>query len=97
MTNDRSTFAPPKAGWWPLFGWASFLFFVFTQVYAVLTSPADRMMGHMQKMMYVHVPAAWVTFMAFGIVPLAGSPARVERTSNLRLEISKLALTSTAE
>lgn len=71
MTNDRSTFAPPTAGWWPLFGWVSLLFFVFTQVYAVLTSPADRMMGHMQKMMYVHVPAAWVTFVAFGIVLLA--------------------------
>jgi len=71
MTNDRSTFAPPTAGWWPLFGWVSFLFFAFTQVYAVVTSPADRMMGHMQKMMYVHVPAAWVTFLAFGIVLLA--------------------------
>ncbi len=68
MTTDRSTFDPPKAGWWPAFGWVSFAFFAFTQVYAVVTSPADRMMGHMQKMMYVHVPAAWVTFLAFGIV-----------------------------
>lgn len=63
-----NTFDAPAAGRWPLFGWLSFAFFVFAQVYAVATSPADLMMGHLQKMMYVHVPAAWVTFVAFGIV-----------------------------
>lgn len=67
----ENSFAPPKPGLWPLLGWVSFLFFIFSQVYAVLTSPADRMMGHLQKMMYVHVPAAWVTFLAFGIVLVA--------------------------
>lgn len=68
-TND--TFDAPKPGLWPLIGWVSFLFFMFTQLFAVMTSPADAMMGHLQKMMYVHVPAAWVTFLAFGIVLVA--------------------------
>jgi heme exporter protein C len=68
MADKKNTFDAPTAGYWPHFGWVAFLFFGFTQVHAVITSPADQMMGHLQKMMYVHVPAAWVTFMAFGVV-----------------------------
>lgn len=68
---NTGSFDPPKAGPWPAIGWVAFPFFIFTQLYAVLTSPADVMMGHLQKMWYVHVPAAWITFFAFGIVLLA--------------------------
>ena len=42
------------------------------QAFGVLTSPPDRDMGHLQKIMYVHVPAAWSAFIAFAVV-LAGS------------------------
>ena len=38
------------------------------QVHAFLTSPAEADMGHLQKIMYVHVPAAWMTFIAFFVV-----------------------------
>ncbi len=31
-------------------------------------SPPDRDMGHLQKIMYVHVPAAWMAFICFFIV-----------------------------
>ncbi|HET6681919.1 MAG TPA: cytochrome c biogenesis protein CcsA [Gemmatimonadaceae bacterium] len=41
---------------------------VATQVTAYLVSPPDRDMGHLQKIMYVHVPAAWNSFIAFFIV-----------------------------
>src|SRR5215470_1673561 len=30
--------------------------------------PPDAAQGDVQRLMYVHVPAAWVTFLAFGIV-----------------------------
>jgi heme exporter protein C len=70
MSTTTNNFDAPKPGWWPAFGWLSFAFFIFAQVFAMVTSPADRMMGNLQKMMYVHVPAAWVTFLAFGIVLL---------------------------
>jgi heme exporter protein C len=33
--------------------------------------PPDATQGDVQRLMYVHVPAAWVTFFAFGIVFLA--------------------------
>ena len=38
------------------------------QTYSILTSPAEGDMGHLQKIMYVHVPAAWMTFIAFFVV-----------------------------
>jgi heme exporter protein C len=38
------------------------------QAFSIMTSPADRDMGHLQKIMYVHVPAAWMAFLAFFVV-----------------------------
>jgi heme exporter protein C len=38
------------------------------QAYSIATSPAEGDMGHLQKIMYVHVPAAWMTFIAFFVV-----------------------------
>jgi heme exporter protein C len=38
------------------------------QVFGFLTSPAAELYQHSQKIMYVHVPAAWNAFMAFFVV-----------------------------
>ncbi len=65
---NLSETAVPRAGRWPLFGAFALLFLIFAQVSAVLVSPPDRDMGHLQKIMYVHVPAAWTTFLAFFVV-----------------------------
>jgi heme exporter protein C len=46
----------------------SFIALIGVQAYSLLTSPAERDMGHLQKIMYVHVPAAWMTFLAFFLV-----------------------------
>jgi heme exporter protein C len=64
----RSDLAAPRADRWPLFGAFALLFLIGAQVSAVLVSPPDRDMGHLQKIMYVHVPAAWTTFLAFFVV-----------------------------
>ena len=50
----------PKAGAWPAFGWFTLAFMVAAQGYAIVTSPADRDMGDLQKILYVHVPASWI-------------------------------------
>jgi len=42
--------------------------FVAAQLFGVVTAPAEAGMGHLQKIMYVHVPAAWAAFLAFGLV-----------------------------
>ena len=41
------------------------------QVLGFVTSPPDRDMGDLQKIMYVHVPAAWNAFLAYFVVAIA--------------------------
>lgn len=38
---------------------------------ATLGAPTERTMGHAQRIFYVHVPAAWAGFLAFGVVFVA--------------------------
>lgn len=54
-----------------LFGVASFAVLIASQVVGFLISPPDRDMGHLQKIMYVHVAAAWNMMIAFFIVAIA--------------------------
>ncbi|MEO7962641.1 MAG: cytochrome c biogenesis protein CcsA, partial [Gemmatimonadaceae bacterium] len=58
-----------RSGW--VFGAIAFAILVGTQFFAVMTSVADRDMGHLQKIMYVHVPAAWNMMIAYFIVAIA--------------------------
>jgi heme exporter protein C len=54
--------------WLTPLGVAAFLFLAAAQAYAVWSSPPDQDMGNLQKIMYVHVPAAWTAFLCFFIV-----------------------------
>jgi heme exporter protein C len=71
MTNSNAL-APspesPHAAKWTLFGWVALASMVAAQVFAVLTSPADRDMGDLQKILYVHVPAAKIMSVIFLLV-----------------------------
>ncbi|MFC7339893.1 cytochrome c biogenesis protein CcsA [Saccharopolyspora griseoalba] len=40
---------------------------------AAFTAPPDQLQGDLQRLMYVHVPAAWTAFLAFGITLLGGA------------------------
>ncbi|MGH7470207.1 MAG: cytochrome c biogenesis protein CcsA [Longimicrobiales bacterium] len=64
--QSENTAASPR--WLPPFGWFTLLFVSVSQAFALLTSPPDRDMGELQKIMYVHVPAAWMAFLAFAVV-----------------------------
>jgi heme exporter protein C len=39
---------------------------------AVLVAPADAVQGDVQRLMYLHVPAAWTAYLAFAAVALNG-------------------------
>ncbi|MDP1860753.1 MAG: cytochrome c biogenesis protein CcsA [Gemmatimonadaceae bacterium] len=54
-----------------LFGVLAFAILIAAQAYAISISPADRDMGHLQKIMYVHVPAAWSMMIAYLVVAVA--------------------------
>lgn len=66
MTNMAmvAPIAVPRAGRWSLFGWVAFAFLLASQAIAIAISPPDRDMGDLQKIMYVHVPAAWMAMLA---------------------------------
>lgn len=70
MTSPASSLEiqVPKAGSWPVFGWFTLAFMVFAQWFAITTSPADRDMGDLQKILYVHVPASWIMSITFALV-----------------------------
>lgn len=42
-----------------------------TVVIGLFVVPPDATQGNVQRLMYVHVPVAWVTFLAFGVVFIA--------------------------
>ena len=72
-TADVSLMSVPhgraRSDW--AFGAIAFALLAGAQVYAILTSPPDRDMGHLQKIMYVHLPAAWNLMIAYFIVAIA--------------------------
>ena len=62
---------PPRALWLVILTWLTPVALVTAQAVFVMISSPDRDMGHLQKIMYVHVPAAWNAFLAFLVVALA--------------------------
>ena len=66
MTTGAITtpLAPARTSRWTIFGWLAFAFLIASQVIAIAISPPDRDMGDLQQIMYVHVPAAWMTMLA---------------------------------
>jgi len=57
--------------WWRLLGVVAPLALIATQTFGFMTSAPDRDMGNLQKIMYVHVPAAWNAFIAYFVVFIA--------------------------
>lgn len=64
--------ARPRSG----FDWFTVLAIAVTVaafVRAIWFTPPDMLQGQAQKIMYVHVPSAWVGFLGFGLTALAGA------------------------
>ena len=68
MSSHADPGVPARPRWLMPFGWFALLFLIASQATGLLTSPPDRDMGNLQKIMYVHVPAAWISFIAFLVV-----------------------------
>jgi heme exporter protein C len=52
-------------------GWAAVAGLAATVVLGLFVVPPDANQGDVQRLMYVHVPAAWLAFASFGVVFLA--------------------------
>jgi heme exporter protein C len=49
-------------------GWSSLVLLLVGSFIALVLAPPDAVQGNVQRIMYVHVPAAWVGFLAFFVV-----------------------------
>lgn len=54
-----------------ILGWATMAGLGATGVVGLFIVPPDGHQGDVQRLMYVHVPAAWLAFLSFGVVFLA--------------------------
>src|SRR5499427_3803362 len=66
LEDERRGVARPP--WLSTLGLVAFLAVVAAQIFGFVVSRPDRDMGNLQKIMYVHVPAAWTAFVCFFVV-----------------------------
>src|ERR687889_1231991 len=52
-------------------GWATLVGLAARAVWGLLVVPADDEQGDVQRLMYVHVPAAWLAYLSFAVVFVA--------------------------
>jgi heme exporter protein C len=52
-------------------------------VVGLFVAPPDDVQGDAQRLMYLHVPAAWVAYLAFGVTSLASVLYLIRRTRSL--------------
>ena len=52
----------------------------------LVTSPPDVTMGDSVRIMYVHVPSAWLAYLAFGVTALCSLLYLWKRTRSLSLD-----------
>lgn len=53
-------------------------------ILALGVAPPDRVQGDAQRLMYLHVPVAWIAYLAYGVTSLASVLYLVPRTRHMR-------------
>jgi len=66
-----------------LLGWLALVSVIVLVLFGLWGAPKDEVQGDAQRLMYLHVPAAWVAYLAFGITALASVLYLVRRTRSL--------------
>ncbi len=62
-----------KPGWSAALGVASLASLATLTVFGLWVAPPDRIQSDAQRLMYVHVPAAWVAYLAFAVTSIASA------------------------
>jgi heme exporter protein C len=71
----------PVARW--IIGIAALLSLAALVIVGLFVAPADAVQGDAQRLMYLHVPAAWVAYLAFGVTAIASILYLLRRTRSL--------------
>ena len=64
MTSIEVGAGAPERRGFDKFAWFAIVAVIATYVRAIWFTPPEALQGFAQKIMYVHVPAAWVAFLA---------------------------------
>jgi heme exporter protein C len=54
-------------------GWCALASLVTLALFGLWGAPPDAVQGDAQRLMYLHVPTAWVAYLAFGVTALASA------------------------
>jgi heme exporter protein C len=54
-------------------GWASLVAVVVLALFGLWGAPPDSVQGDAQRLMYLHVPAAWIAYLAFGVTAMSSA------------------------
>jgi heme exporter protein C len=54
---------------------------------ALVVAPPDAVQGDAQRLMYLHVPAAWLAYLSFGVTAVASLLYLVPKTRSLRWDL----------
>ncbi|MBM3671075.1 MAG: cytochrome C biogenesis protein [Actinobacteria bacterium] len=61
-------------------GWLTLASLIVLALFGLWGAPPDDVQGDVQRLMYLHVPAAWVAYLAFAVTSLASALWLWERT-----------------
>jgi len=56
-----------------ILGWAALAALAVLAVFGLWVAPPDRVQSDAQRLMYLHVPSAWIAYLAFGITAMASA------------------------
>jgi heme exporter protein C len=68
--DDMRLFKPVVS---TVLGWASLVAVVVLALFGLWGAPPDEVQSDAQRLMYVHVPAAWIAYLAFGVTALGSA------------------------
>jgi heme exporter protein C len=54
-------------------GWVTLVAVVVLALFGLWGAPPDSVQGDAQRLMYVHVPAAWIAYLAFGVTAICSA------------------------
>jgi heme exporter protein C len=54
-------------------GWAALVAVIVLALFGLWGAPPDAVQGDAQRLMYLHVPAAWIAYLAFGVTAISSA------------------------
>ena len=84
MSENEVAGSPARRPRVPWFAALTVVMLATTLVLALVVAPADSVQGDAYRLLFVHVPCAWLAYLAFGVTAVASVLYLVPRSRNLR-------------